>query len=62
MSDMPTDSPTRWHKLTNEQLRGADFALRVVYSSTVIRGEALAIVKALMMGARTEMSTRKASK
>lgn len=59
---IPVDSPKRWHKLTDEQLRGADFALRVVYSSTVIRGEALAIMKGLMKGARAEMDTRRAAK
>ncbi len=51
--------PTRWKKLTNEQLRGADYALRVMHTATVVRGEALAILEAMMAEVREESTTRK---
>lgn len=48
----------RWQKLTGDQLKGADFGLRVLHTSTAVRGEALAVLEMLMGQVRAEMRHR----
>jgi len=50
----PTGPP--WKRLGFEQLNGAQFALRYLRTSTIIRGEALAIVDDLIREIREEMN------
>ncbi len=51
----------RWKKLTDEQLRGAEYAMRVVRTSPRIRGLALEMVDMLLEELHKEMKKRNAS-
>jgi hypothetical protein len=48
----------RWGKLTDEQMQGANYALRVIHTSPVFRGECLEIVKELLQETYLEMGKR----
>jgi len=49
---MTPQSDDIWGKLTDEQLRGANYALRVVRTSPRIRGAALDLVDSLIADAQ----------
>lgn len=48
----------RWNTLTEEQLQGADYSLRILRTSVLIRGQALALVDELILDIRDEMRDR----
>ena len=48
----------RWEFLTFEQLRGADYALRVLRTSVVIRGEALKLLDEQISEVKKEREIR----
>lgn len=48
----------RWADKTMEQLRGADYALRVLHTSTIIRGQAIEVVEELIGQVRAEMKVK----
>ena len=52
-------SSTRWSKLTNEQLCGADYALRIAKSSPSLHGHALEHQNRLVREVKEEMLTRR---
>jgi hypothetical protein len=51
----------RYEKLTNEQLQGADYALRVLHSWPGFRGETLDVINEQISECRAVMATRPAS-
>ena len=50
-----------WKKLTDEQLQGANYALRLVHTSPRIRGGALELINGLINETTQEMSKRNGS-
>ncbi len=55
-----TPRPLRWVRLTNDQLKGANFALRVLHTSPRIQGAALVLLKDLIKETYAEMGMRPA--
>ena len=53
--------PLRYEKLTHEQLQGADYALRILRTSPVIRGQALEVLDGQIAEVRDEMSKDRAA-
>jgi hypothetical protein len=51
----------KWRKLTDEQIQGADWILRVIYTSPAIRGEGRRDVEMLHAELRDECDRRAAA-
>lgn len=56
-----TPQQQRYNNLTMDQLRGADYALRLLRTSFVIRGEALKVLKEQISEVREEMTRSRAA-
>jgi hypothetical protein len=50
--------PTRWKKLNLDELLGADYALRMIRTSPLLRGEALKLSEELINEVRMEINSR----
>lgn len=54
------DDPERWKNLSNEQISGALFVLKIMLSAGCVRGDALHLVNGLARGIEAEIGRREA--
>jgi len=59
---MTAKKKSRWSRLNNDQLQGANFGLRVLHTSPRVRGAALELLKELIEETYDELGRRKPAK